>query len=233
MTSRPRPQKYNFAIRLPFIKHPRGVPGAAVRFALFSIFGFELFLISAFAADSASEELPPLRPPRGEIPPGFWELYTWHVVAGGLVFLALIALALWWFTRPKPAAVIPPRVQAENALRPLAAEPETGVVLSRVSQALRGYFVHVFALPAGELTTGEFARALETKPLPFPDLADSAVRLLRACDERKFGPLLATEPLRAASQALNLIEQTEDRRAQAAAAAGANGAQPGNPGPGA
>lgn len=161
-----------------------------------------------------------LLPPRGEIPPGFWELHLWHVVAASLLGLGLITLGIWWWLRPKPAATTPADVQAREALLRLAEEPETGQLLSRVSQVLRGYFSAVFGLPPGQLTTGEFARAIAESDKAEPGLGSAAVQLLRACDERKFAPAPPAAPLRAVPEALRLIELSERRRAEMAEAGG-------------
>ena len=66
------------------------------------------------------------------------------------LLLALVALAVWWLTRPKPPVVVPPEVQARQALEPLRQQAEDGAVLSQVSQILRHYVSAAFALPPGE-----------------------------------------------------------------------------------
>src|SRR6267154_356588 len=52
----------------------------------------------AFAATNISagdDELAKLRPPRVEIPPTVWERYNIWIIAGSLVFLALIGIIVW------------------------------------------------------------------------------------------------------------------------------------------
>jgi hypothetical protein len=158
-------------------------------------------------------EIPPLRPPKAEVPPGFWELYAWHVAAGSMVLAGVLALAAWLLTRPRPAVSTPPAVQAREALQPLLARPEDGIVLSRVSQVVRSYFSALCGLPRAELTTGEFSRAIADDQQLEPRLRSDAVTLLRACDERKFAPQPPAAPLDAVGQALKLIDQTEASRA--------------------
>src|SRR5690349_7995909 len=71
-------------------------------------FGFRiLFLAYAplLLADTNSDladNIPPLRPPRGEIPPSWWEQHGGWVIAGGCFALVALAALIWWLTRPKP-----------------------------------------------------------------------------------------------------------------------------------
>ncbi len=186
-------------------------------------------LISArcVAADSDEEKIPPLFPPRGPLPPGWWEQYGIWVILAAAALLLLIAATVWLLLRPKPPVVIPPETQARQTLEALRTEPETGAVLSRVSQVVRGYFRIAFHLAEGELTTSELCRALETAPEPAPELKAEVARLLRECDERKFAPAPVQNaahapqkgaprnaPLGAVSRALKLIEQAEAGRRQ-------------------
>src|SRR5262245_40846928 len=90
------------------------------------------FAIAQTNTNSALEEIPPLRPPRGEIPPGFWEQHSGEAVAAILIVLIGIGIALWLLLRARPQASIPPAVQARQMLNPLLGQPESGLVLSRV-----------------------------------------------------------------------------------------------------
>ena len=176
------------------------------------------------------EEIPPLRPPRAEIPPSFWEEHGLLAVGLGLVGLLVLVAVIWLLTRPRPAQPVPPAVQARRALEPLRPVNENGKVLSEVSQTLRRYIADVFQFPPGELTTTEFCRTIEEHQQPGTELTQRIVEFLRKCDERKFAPSPPQPPLGAVSCALELIESTETRlaelqRASAAASPNTGGAR--------
>lgn len=181
-------------------------------------------------AASAEDEIPPLKPPWGEIPPGFWEQHGTAVLVLAVLLLAASAVLVAWWRRPRPVENPPPESIARQELEPLRDKPETGLLLSRVSSALRHYVRDAFGLGAGEWTTTELARALEQSPAAGPDLAPKVIDLLRQCDERKFAPAPQGPPLNAAAKALDLIAATEARRAELArAAAATEGSKPSPP----
>src|SRR5208282_4786243 len=97
-------------------------------------------------------EIPALRPPHPEMAPTFWEQHGVGVVVCVALFLALIGIAIWFLTRPKPPVVVPPEVLARKALEPLGQRAEDGALLSQVSQILRHYVSAAFNLPPIELT---------------------------------------------------------------------------------
>jgi hypothetical protein len=136
------------------------------------------------------------------------------VVILGVLLLGLICAVVWLLTRPKPPVVVPPEVQAREALDPLRQQPEDGALLSRVSQILRHYVAAAFELPPGELTTAEFCRAVGGHAPIGPELSAALSEFLRQCDQRKFSPPAPAPPLSAVAQALKLIELAEARRAQ-------------------
>jgi len=158
------------------------------------------------------DAIPPLRPPQAEIPPTFWEQHGLWVVIVGILLLALSCVAAWFLTRPKPPVVVPPEVQARQALEPLRQQPEDGALLSRVSQILRHYVAAAFGLPPGELTTAEFCRAIDGHTPIGPELSDAFSKFLRLCDQDKFAPPAPVPPLGAVAQALKLIDQAQTRR---------------------
>lgn len=170
---------------------------------------------------SEPERLPPLRPPRAPLPPTFWEQYGTWVVLGGVFILLVTVLVVWLLLRPRPPGVIPPETLARRTLESLRHEPETGTLLSRVSQTVKAYFAVVFGLPEGELTTAEFSRALSAVPEPGLDLNSQVCEFLKKCDERKFAPPAAPEAkagetrasFGAVAQAGKLIDAAETRRA--------------------
>ena len=169
-------------------------------------------VLAATTNSSAPDTVPPLRPPHAEIPPTFWEQHGLWVVIAGILLLALVGAAAWFLTRPKPPAVVPPEVQARQALEPLRQQPEEGVLLSRVSQILRHYVAAAFNLPPGELTTAEFCRAIVGHDQIGLELSAALSEFLRQCDQRKFSPSAPAPPLSAVAQALKLIDQAQIRR---------------------
>ena len=172
---------------------------------------------------TAPDDIPPLRPPHAEIPPTFWEQHSVLVILLAALLLALVCVAVWFLTRPKPPMIVPPDVQARQALEPLRRQPEDGLLLSRVSQVLRHYVAAAFNLPPGELTTAEFCRAIAGHAQIGPDLSAALSDFLRLCDQDKFSPPAPVPPLNAVAQALKLIDQSQARLAVLAQAA----AQPG------
>jgi hypothetical protein len=179
------------------------------------IFTFALlFVFSTFAEtnSSAPDVIPPLAAPRGEIPATFWEQHSIAVLFGGIVLLALISALIWFVTRPKPRELVPAEVQARHTLESLAQKPETGAVLSQVSQSLRRYISAVFNFTPGELTTTEFCQAMAGHDRVGTQLAAPVTDFLRRCDELKFAPKPPAQPFGAAAQALHLVELAETRR---------------------
>jgi Domain of unknown function (DUF4381) len=164
------------------------------------------------ATSTAPDDIPRLRPPHAEIPPTFWVQYSLWVILFGVLLLALVCAAIWFLTRPKPPLIVPPDVQARQALEPLRQQPEDGALLSRVSQILRHYVAAAFNLPPGELTTTEFCRAVAAHPQIGLELAAVLSDFLRLCDQDKFAPPAPVPPLNAVAQALKLIDQSQARR---------------------
>jgi hypothetical protein len=162
----------------------------------------------------ADGDLPPLQPPHGELPPVFWELHRWAVLAAALVALALLVLLILWLRRPRPVIVIPPEEIARRALEALRGQPEDGVLLMKVSGIFRRYVIFACGLPPRELTTTEVCRAVAVRPQFKPDLADAVASFLRQCDERKFSATPPASDLGAVAAALTLLEQIEQRRRQ-------------------
>jgi hypothetical protein len=172
------------------------------------------FAVSQTNTNSALEEIPPLRPPRAEIPPGFWEQHSGQVLAVILVLLIGIGVALWLLFRGRPQTAMPPAVQARQVLNPLLGQPENGIVLSRVSQTLRGYMTGVFGLAPGELTTTEFCEVISESSVVGPGLSSEIAQFLRSCDQRKFAPDQDDSSLNAVATALKFVEQSEQRCAE-------------------
>jgi hypothetical protein len=187
--------------------------GFGFRVSFTTLLLFDAQRLFAAATNSiAPDAIPLLRPPHGEIPPTFWEQHGLWVVIVGLLLLALIGAAVWFLTRPKPPVIVPPEVQARQALEPLRQQPEDGVLLSRVSQILRHYVAAAFGLAPGELTTAEFCQAIADQAGIGPELCAALSEFLHQCDQRKFSPTAPVPPLSAVAQALKLIDQAQTRR---------------------
>ena len=164
------------------------------------------------ATPTSPDAIPPLRPPYAEMPPTFWDQYSLWVILFGVLLLALVCAVAWVLTRPKQPMVVPPEVQARQALEPLRQQPEEGVLLSRVSQILRHYVAAAFDLPPGELTTTEFCGAIAGHAPIGPELSAALNEFLRECDQRKFSPPTPVPPFSAVARALELIDLAQTRR---------------------
>jgi len=160
------------------------------------------------------DEIPPLRPPRAEIPPTFWEQHSVWVAVGCVTLLAMVCVAAWLLRRLRRPVVVPPEIPARHALEQLREQPEDGVTLSWVSQILRQYIIRAFELTPGELTTTEFCEVISGDEKVGPEVAAAISQFLRLCDDRKFAPSASASTFGAASQALKLIDHAETRRAQ-------------------
>jgi hypothetical protein len=183
-------------------------------------------LFAAATNSLAPDEIPPLRPPQAEIPPSFWEQYGLWVVLLGVLLLILACAAAWFLTRPKPPMIVPPEVQARQALEPLRQQAEDGALLSRITQILRHYVAAAFRLPPGELTTAEFCHAVKDHGPIGPELSAALTEFLHQCDQRKFSLPAPPPPFSAVAQALKLTEQAETRRLALARTAAALTASP-------
>ena len=164
-------------------------------------------------SESADDSLK-LLPPYGEMPPGFWEQHGIAVILGALAFAAFVSFVVWYFLRPRPVEPLPPAAQARRTLNTLLNRPEDGASLSNVSQVLRRYIIAAFELPPGEPTTSEFCQTLAHNDKVGSDLSTAVAEFLRRCDERKFSPKTADEPLGAVARALELVAMGEKRLAQ-------------------
>jgi hypothetical protein len=174
------------------------------------------FRVLLFAQTNSESTNAPLKllPPYGELPPTFWEQNAPLILFAGLAVVALAAFVLWLVFRPKPKIFIPPEMLTREALQKLRSQPEDGAGLSRVSQVVRNYFIAAFQLTAGELTTTEFNHELSRCKKINPELSAATAEFLRDCDARKFSTTGGSAKLGAATRALNLVEQAEQRRAQ-------------------
>ena len=170
-----------------------------------------LVVLACSVSAQDADKIPQLAPPYPELPPTFWEQHGNAIIMGGIVLVLLVAVGLWLGLRKKPVTVVPPEVWARNELKALQALPADGTVLSKVSQALRRYFIAAFGLPPGEYTTAEFCRVVGGNEEIGVELSSSVAAFLRNCDENKFSPASAA-PLSAVARALELVERGEALR---------------------
>jgi hypothetical protein len=170
----------------------------------------------ALPAQKPVDAIPPLAPPLPEIQSTFWERHP--VLQFALPSLAAgLALGIWqlWTKRKKtPPRLIDPATQARAALTALQACPEDAVTLGNAAQTLRRYLIAAFWLPAGETTTAEFCRTLQSNPHVGAELSRAGGEFLMRCDERKFSPAPSPAAIGAVQRALELIDMAEARRAQ-------------------
>jgi hypothetical protein len=157
----------------------------------------------------STQEIPPLKPPQGEIPPSAWENNGFAIVTAGLLTLAGLSVAVWLGFRPRPVPAIPPDAQARAQLESLVGKPQTGRLISDVSRVTRGYLRDAFGLPTGEVTTTEFCAQLATQERIGPSLGSTAEQFLKHCDALKFSPSVPPSAFDAAAESLKLVELGE------------------------
>ncbi|MEO8351966.1 MAG: hypothetical protein ABI680_09555 [Chthoniobacteraceae bacterium] len=165
--------------------------------------GFVIAIIKA-----VPEPIPDLKPPRGEIPPTFWEMHGLAVIGTSLIGLFLLVALIRQWRQPKPVIVETPAEIATRNLQALRDEPNAATVLLRTSETLRRYLIARFGLPGPGLTADEIAIHLHTDP----PLARQLHRFMADCDLVKFAPVHevpASDPI--IHDALRLIEAVERR----------------------
>jgi len=154
-------------------------------------------------------EIPPLRPPKPEILPGFWEEHGLLVSVTGLV-VVLVVILLWRIlARPKPPLIPAPAAVARQALEPLRGRGEDATLLTEISLILRRYFAAAFQLPGTEFTNRELVQQLAGDPRVKPTLSGAASELLEGMEHRRFGTQPSPSGMHSVDLALDLIEQTE------------------------
>lgn len=159
---------------------------------------------------SATNALPTLLPPYGQMPPTFWEQHRTAVLVGSFVLLALVSAVVLKILKQRPPPVLPPVTIAGEALAKCGTRPEDGKALTEVSHVLRRYVCATLGFPLGEFTTAEFCRELERNEKLTPELTRAIADFLHACDERKFSPAISSAPLNAAGRALQFIAVIEE-----------------------
>lgn len=162
--------------------------------------------------NTVNEVIPPLRPPRPEMPPDYWEQNGFWVVTGCVVVLTLSVATALLVLRPRRVVEPEPAARARRELEPLSATEETGPVLSRISQVVKEYFRDTFSLPRQEQTTAEFCGVVAANQRVGPELACGISDFLRRCDMRKFALRPPADGSGAAVEALKLVQAGELRR---------------------
>ena len=186
---------------------------------MFFIFTF-LVAPPCLFSQSATNELFALAPAYGEMPPTFLEQHGMATQSGQAIFASIVLLAgllffvIWKKLHPPPPPILPPEVQACEALAKLLRQSEDGKTLSEVSQILCCYFASVLGLPPVKLTTAEICMALASQERIDLELVRPVSDFLRKCDERKFSPAPDAAPLNAASCALALVALAEKVRSR-------------------
>jgi hypothetical protein len=181
------------------------------------------------ASNSPAIIVPPPAPPgmtnmvavqdglRDIVPPVYiFDKWGW-VIAGGVLFVLLVAGILYLALRKKPLfppplpLIIPPHERARQKLSAaldMLDRPKPFCVL--VSDAVRLYLEERFELRAPERTTEEFLFELRSKPVLSHAQKQSLGEFLEQCDLVKFARLEPTpeqlQPLYEA--ALRLIDET-------------------------
>lgn len=162
-------------------------------------------------APADPDEIPPLRPPKPEILPGFWEQ---HGVLVGLAGIAiLLAVALLWrvLARHKPPVIPIPSEVARQALHPLRQRQEDKELLAEVCSILRRYFIAAFVLPNQEFTNRELCRELAKHTEVGAALSKATAGLLEEMEHRRFDPEPSPSGTQSVELALQLIAQAETR----------------------
>ena len=162
-------------------------------------------------APADTNSIPPLRPAKAHLPPGFWEEHgVWVVVPTVFVLVVAVVLLRIWL-RPKPPVLLDPSVVARQALSALDEGKPHGSLLSDVSLVLRRYFTDAFQLPSQQFTDRELCQALREHPAVDKPLIDSSTAFFQEMERNRFNDetgILLTEAIQSARA---LIDQAEHR----------------------
>ena len=165
---------------------------------------------SAPALWSFAAAIPDLRPIEELLPPTFWEQHRVAILLGGLLGLAILAVAVWRFRRVRPVVVLPPAEVARKTLQRLEAGPDNSVLAGAVLKTLRHYLpAAIPTLSRGELTADEIVGHLDRKSSLPPELRNEISLLLRQCEQRQFFSGRQDAHTKLATRALDVIRKIE------------------------
>lgn len=136
------------------------------------------------ALTAAPEKIPDLKPPRGAIPPTFWEEYGLALCIFGAVGLVVLAAIIHRLRQPKPVVVPTPADIARRELDALRGHKDATVVNTEAARILRGFLIKKFGLAGPGLTADEIAAHLPTDEV----LAAELHLFLQHCDVANFAP---------------------------------------------
>ena len=162
-------------------------------------------MLPAFASILAN--IPDLRPPRGLMPPSWWDQNGWQT---GCLFavLGLLFLLLALQRRHRPAVPEPsPFESAQQILETWRERPEDGMLVQEVSRLVRRQVITVFNLPGDELTTDEILLALKADSRATTELVGALGTFLRACEAYEFAPDPPQTPGGVVARAMALLAQ--------------------------
>lgn len=140
---------------------------------------------SPAANSGLTDEIPPLRPPAGEMPPDFWEQHGPAVIIAALLLTITAALLLRKWMQPRPVPLPDPYETALKSLAEARDQSEESMALLIVTRAVRTYFSEILKLPAAERTTTEMDAAIAER-LDNTELRQELHRFLQACDVARF-----------------------------------------------
>lgn len=172
---------------LPPVEIAVPVAGATRKLATPEDLGFK---VASVLPEKPEEPLEP-RPAAAPLPIGsstrFWGVTV--VLAGLCALCSMLLLRRLEHAPAEPArAPLEPLEELLERLRQLSPAGSGEPVHTGLSLALRGYLGRTLAIGARESTTSEIQRQLRHAPVP-TTAAQQTVRLLRDCDQVKFGRL--------------------------------------------
>ncbi len=166
-----------------------------------SLLALLLLLVAPLSTSAAIKaEIPPLRPPREELPANIdrYDPLPWFIVA---VAAGLLGAALAWPRTPKRKVV---ELPADIAFRQI--QTLSNPAPAEVSQIFRRYLIAALRLPGQGVTTEEIHDALADEQ----PLATEVTAFLSECDAAKFSPA-PPPPANPADTARALITAIERR----------------------